>query len=174
MARTTHTITYQLCGHTARTQVSWEGKAADRDRKIAWIAETQRCDDCKAAQRAAEKAEWDAQAEGRAATSTLTGSDKQVAWAEQVRSHAAAAYAAVTDRLTNTEVAELLAELKRDDAATGQVNPDSIKRVRPYYNAERMTVEQVATVLAITEARWWIDHRREDAERLHAALLERS
>lgn len=68
-----YTVTYK-CGHTATIQLF--GKYDDRERKIAYY-KTIDCPECKA-KAAAEKATE----QGLAA---LTGSPKQVAWAEQIR-----------------------------------------------------------------------------------------
>lgn len=80
------TITH-ACGHTEEIQVF--GKRAERERKIAWL-EAQVCAEC----RAAEAAEA-SKATGMAA---LTGSPKQVAWAEDLRSETMGAIAATKTR----------------------------------------------------------------------------
>lgn len=69
-------ITYK-CGHTAEVQLY--GKYADREKKIAWYA-TINCPDCDASEQR-EKAE-------AAGLPQLTGSEKQIAWANRLRNDA--------------------------------------------------------------------------------------
>ena len=72
---------YQIthcCGHT-RT-VNLYGKTSDRNRTIEWL-ESQPCPDCKREEENAEAAKK-AEAAGRP---TLTGSEKQIAWANTLR-----------------------------------------------------------------------------------------
>lgn len=68
------------CGHTDR--VDLYGKGADRERKMAWL-ETEPCTKCREAaskeRQAKEAAEF---------TTQLKGSEKQVAWALDIRSNA--------------------------------------------------------------------------------------
>jgi hypothetical protein len=69
-----YTITYR-CGHTAEVQLY--GPYADREKKIAYY-KTINCPDCRA-----KAAGEDAQKKGYA---ELTGSAKQVSWANSIRS----------------------------------------------------------------------------------------
>ena len=68
-----YTITYR-CGHTAEVQLY--GKYEDRDKKIAWY-KTIDCPECRAKAR-----DEEAKVKGYA---ELTGSEKQVRWANDIR-----------------------------------------------------------------------------------------
>lgn len=68
------------CGHTDR--VDLYGKGADRERKMAWL-ETQPCTKCREAERAERSAKEAAEFQTQ-----LKGSEKQVAWALDIRSNA--------------------------------------------------------------------------------------
>lgn len=72
-----YNINYK-CGHKERKQLC--GKYVDRDRKIDWLA-TQLCPDCVAKRHAALAIER--------GYPQLTGSEKQIAWAIQLRNKAA-------------------------------------------------------------------------------------
>lgn len=83
------TITH-ACGHQEEIQVF--GKRADRERKIAWL-ESQVCAECRAAEAA--------EASKAAGMAALTGSAKQIAWAEDLRSETMDAIAALKTRTDN-------------------------------------------------------------------------
>lgn len=86
------TITH-ACGHQEEIQVF--GKRAERERKIAWL-EAQVCAECRAAEAA--------EASKAAGMAALTGSAKQIAWAEDLRSETMDAIAALKTR-TDDEAA---------------------------------------------------------------------
>lgn len=67
------TVTY-ACGH--KEDIAVFGKRADRERRIAWL-ESQPCAECRAAEAA--------EASKAAGMVALTGSAKQIAWAEDLR-----------------------------------------------------------------------------------------
>ncbi|MGI6117852.1 MAG: hypothetical protein ACOYBC_05625 [Bilifractor sp.] len=74
------------CGHTATIQLF--GKEADRQRKIKWFEENGLCPECYRAQKEAEKkeqAEADAKEADALGLAELTGSEKQIAWANSIR-----------------------------------------------------------------------------------------
>ena len=75
-----YTITHK-CGHTVTIQLF--GKYADRERRIASL-ENQECDECIRARENAAVAE----AKERRGLADLTGTDKQVAWANAIREYA--------------------------------------------------------------------------------------
>lgn len=86
------TITH-ACGHQEEIQVF--GKRADRERKIAWL-EAQVCAECRAAEAT--------EASKEAGMTTLAGSAKQIAWAEDIRGETMDAIAALKTR-TDDEAA---------------------------------------------------------------------
>lgn len=92
-----YTITY-ACGHTAEMQLY--GKESDRQKRIAWYA-TIDCPDCETNEAARQAAEN--------GYPILTGSEKQVAWANKIRNKAVAFY---------DEICKTLPEKNREAAAT--------------------------------------------------------
>lgn len=86
------TVTY-ACGHTEEIVVF--GKRADREKKIAWL-EAQLCAECRAAEAA--------EASKAAGMAALTGSPKQIAWAEDIRGKTMDAVATLKTR-TDDEAA---------------------------------------------------------------------
>ena len=133
------------CGHDEVHRLYGPGK--ERDRKIEWL-ETTICSECYKAQQAAARetaSKQAAKANADAGLPALTGSDKQVAWAETIRRP-------VVDALIKT----------RDKVASAN---------RPQWASERAHVEAVkalATVageiIAQTSAKWWIDNRNRFCE----------
>jgi len=78
-----YNVTYS-CGHTETIQLY--GNIEDRERKIKWLSENGLCPDCYKKQKAAERAvaiEFIKTECG--ILPTLEGSEKQVAWAEDIR-----------------------------------------------------------------------------------------
>lgn len=76
-----------ICGHTQVHQIYGTNAHGERDRKQAWLA-TCLCDDCYKAQQQAErdaKNAESAKANAEAHLPTLTGTPKQIAWAETIR-----------------------------------------------------------------------------------------
>ncbi|MFF5265469.1 hypothetical protein ACFY4C_41880 [Actinomadura viridis] len=120
-----------LCGHTATADITGPNTHDQRDRKADSLA-SQPCPDCSRAERDAARQQ---QAKAAAATATehgwppLTGSEKQVAWAEQLR---AAAIAEMGERLT------------------ARLDPDTAQRAHDCWTD---------AALRRTDASWWIDHR---------------
>lgn len=95
---------YQItraCGHEETIQIV--GPTKDRDRKVAF-EESKLCYDCWKARQAEERAAEAAKAAVEAQTSglpTLTGSEKQIAWAETIRkSHHDSLMAAAAHAIT--------------------------------------------------------------------------
>lgn len=86
------TVTY-ACGHTEEIVVF--GKRSDREKKIAWL-ESQLCAECRAAEAT--------EASKATGMTALTGSAKQIAWAEDIRRKSMDAIAALKTR-TDDEAA---------------------------------------------------------------------
>lgn len=114
-------ITYK-CGHSDNVQIYGTNVHGERDRKAAWYS-TINCPACKKA----EAAQWCADN----GCATLTGSDKQVYWAETIRREAIAGLELAADTIPATAT-----EAEREQAR------DIIDK----YKAE-------------TSAAWWIDNR---------------
>lgn len=72
-------VTYK-CGHTGTVELF--GKSSDRERKIAWYEGYCVCPECYAAEQAEKRSEE----VKKYALPDLSGTEKQVAWAEKIRS----------------------------------------------------------------------------------------
>lgn len=131
-------ITY-ACGHDGRIDIA--GPYKNRE----YLAERESrklCPECYSAKLAADRAAASAAAAEQAKATglpALTGSDKQIAWAETIRANAVA------------QLAKLSAYLDTADA-----NPAATEAQR---TAIRLGRDAIASALAQTEARAWIDGR---------------
>ena len=115
------------CGHEERIDLF--GKGSDRERKIAWFEKHGLCSACY-------KAEQQAKAAVRAAAwelPALTGTPKQIAWAERIRS----------DFFAKFEDME-----KEDGQSTAEAAAKD-ERFGSFF----------AWVKGQTESRFWIDHK---------------
>ena len=130
-----NTLKYE-CGHTTREQLY--GPMAQRERTIERALD-RLCPDCYAAKLEAERAEESAaaaEAAKDAGLPALTGSEKQIAWAESIRAK---------------QVAEL-SELDKALATAPAKTPDQL-------DAVRIGREVVADMIARTSAKDWIEGR---------------
>lgn len=126
------------CGHSEREQLY--GPEKDRQRKIEW-KERGMCPACyRAAQ--SQKAEQAANAAGLPA---LTGSDKQIAWAQTIR----AGHVALMDKW--------LAQVAAAKLWGGQALTPETEALRDLGIA--IANQLRAELLAETESRFWIDNR---------------
>ena len=115
------------CGHEERIELF--GKGSERERKIAWWEKHGLCSACY-------KAEQQAKAAARATAwelPALTGSPKQIAWAERIRS----------DFFTDFE------DLEKESGQTTAEAAAKDERFGAF----------LAWVKSQTEARFWIDHK---------------
>lgn len=130
------------CGHAQTHQLY--GRHAERERKLEWL-ETTLCSDCfvteRDAQHAAESATA-AELNAAAGLPSLTGSEKQIAWAESIRSK----FLTELDGL----VAKLSPAPELSEVAAGEIR-DAIVLLA---NEPRQQ----------SEARWWIDNRNRSAK----------
>ena len=126
-----YTVTYS-CGHDGVVELFGPGK--ERERKLEWYQNVAVCPECYKAQKQAEVAKAN---EGLVA---LTGSEKQVAWAMEIRGKY---LADLIERLEQTAKARFA----NVDADRLQVALEAAKA-----NA-RILVNKV------TEAKWWIDNQ---------------
>ena len=124
------------CGHTQTQHIYGTNSKGQRERMADWLARGL-CTDCYEAQRAAEYAEQTAQAKrGTAHLPALTGSDKQIAWAETIR-------AGAFNRLTKIE--------KYMQTHTNLSDKDQ----RHVDDA----IEIIADLLSTVDSRFWIGNR---------------
>ncbi len=129
---------HHICGHDAELQLYGPGK--ERERRLRWLA-TVPCMDCKRAAEQAARAEASVAAAAQAEIAglpNLTGSEKQVAWAETIRRDRLAQLDKVLDALR--QPASRLTEAGRADLFA------ALDRLAGEYRGQ-------------AEARWWIDHR---------------
>lgn len=94
-------IVKHTCGHQVEVQLF--GKYADREKRIAWL-ETQECDECRHAKANAEAATMK-EARG---LQDLTGSEKQVAWANTIREKAYKCLDTLTQFATNDQAKAMM------------------------------------------------------------------
>lgn len=145
------TITYS-CGHTGREQLY--GKHEARERTVAARAKYGLCEECAAKARDAQN-QRAAQTNAEAGLPSLSGTPKQIAWAETLR---AQAYRALTAEGT---AMELLRVFTRHAQRLG-VTPEMFKAT-PYAprDAAMTLMRSLVSKLfaAQTSASYWIDAR---------------
>ena len=174
---------HHACG-CVRT-VNLYGHHKDRERTIEWL-ETQECPECKR-QRENEESAAKAKAAGRP---ELTGSEKQIAWANTIREQTVEAISGGRKSATSRIL---------DIASTGVCQKDAVetvyerieKRLRKELNDDQPKIMDAAKAIAarlgddrtakvvelllaavntITEAKEWIDNR-DDAVRMLADIV---
>lgn len=118
------------CGHSEVVQIYGTNSHGERERKSSWM-ESKPCREC---ERVAQTATAKTQAEAMGLP-TLTGSEKQVAWAESLRA----------------EVVRLITKRVDEQAARTPVD-----REHEVVAARSAFAEAIAKH---TDARWWIDNR---------------
>ena len=116
------------------------GKASERERRIAWL-ESKPCRECERKARAAR-----AEEQGLPA---LAGTEKQVAWAVDIRERMLAEFAEFTR--SNIESAEARGAVTAEQAALAKANTERARKA----------IEQVP------DAKWFIDHRDEPMRSLY-------
>jgi hypothetical protein len=129
-------ITYQ-CGHIIHEQLY--GKTSERQRHMA-DAQYRLCPECYRAQQLAKATE----ANEAAGLPALTGSEKQITWAEQIR-------------------AKLMAELAEMEAMAVKSNGTEAQK--------QQLADAAATLRAKASAAYWIDSREQSARALIVAII---
>lgn len=108
------------CGHTEEHNIVGTNVHGERDRKIEWL-QSQVCSECYKAQKATERAEAAAAAAKQNANMPkLEGSEKQIAWAEQIRAKVLtpAIMTATPKADAPAEVVEALESIKNETSAS--------------------------------------------------------
>jgi len=126
-----------ICGHSEDMQIY--GPTRERQGKADWLA-SRDCAECYARKLQAQRAEASAQAAAQSAAAglpALTGSDKQVAWAESIRAAAVAILIPLRDKLRNPPRALSAEEI----------------------TAQSTAISIVEAALARTSAHEWIESR---------------
>lgn len=168
---------YFHCAGCGESVLTVGRNRSEADRQAAWHEEQEHlCEDCQASRRAEEGAAAVARS-AEAGLPALTGSDKQIAWAAQLREQALALLAdalpLVQHRLERSDEAATDAEL----AALRQRyvdRPHELALVADHARALFLAVDWrepgaaarlhalVQVIRAQTSAHWWIDHRSGD------------
>ena len=142
-----HYTINHTCGHSVEIQLF--GKMEDRYRRIEWL-ETQECEECKRAKaNAAAAAAKDARG-----LADLTGSEKQIAWANTIREGAYKALDLLAPFASEDKLMVLMDgfENKMDDKVKAQWIA-SVEKVKPLFDGWKAKMD------AHTDAKWWIDNR---------------
>lgn len=158
-----YSITYS-CGHTGT--VNLIGPHRDRDRKIKWFEETGLCPECWAEKVAADKAEQlrkITELNSGAGLPALTGTERQVAWAEKIRYN------------TIKNVPEWSHQFIRSKSFTAsQPFREELECfVRDNWPTETKLTEAITEFLSgHSEASWWIDHVADEGKRRYIDGVE--
>lgn len=130
-----YTITHS-CGHTQEHQIYGTNVRGERERKADYLAD-RTCSDCYQEQQAAERAAQSKQAKkDNADLPKLTGSEKQISWAETIRAKASAELKKIR------EFAASHSELSAEQQETIDAG-----------------LKIIDNTLANTDSRFWIDNR---------------
>ncbi len=151
------------CGHTDTIQLY--GKTSERESYLEWAKDNKLCPECWAAakQKAREEAsEQAAQENTEFGLPALTGTEKQVAWAETIRKEKAQHIFSV---LKNHE--KHLTKAREDqeyaDRMLKAFAEDGFGSIEDAFVAARAAAE---AILGEASAHWWIEHRDADIGRL--------
>lgn len=140
-----HGVTYS-CGHEGT--ITLFGPYRERERKLNWYHDSALCPDCYRAKIEKERIEASqaaAVANAGQGLPALSGSPKQIAWAETIRAEAIKA------------LDEFISKLKsRLEQATAANHPEAEKAS----NLMEVAYKHVASIKAHIEAHWWIEHRQ--------------
>lgn len=129
------------CGHTETVELF--GNANDRERKIEYL-KTCKCHECEAAEKAAKLARFNSDN----ALPALTGSEKQVNWADSLR-----------EKRFN-EVDEFAAKRKAQNAKVLEAHPELTEKCEEANANLDAEVAKIKSWLSTkTDARFWIDNR---------------
>lgn len=147
------------CGHTETIQLF--GKTSERERWIEWAEQNKVCPECyeKQKKEARQVATWAAAKEAdENGLPTLSGSDKQIKWAETIR----AEKLAEIDRLIaplDTNMAKVAADPALLEKANSKAVDDGFADFADSGECLKATVNQIKSN---DSAKWWIDNRGEN------------
>jgi hypothetical protein len=150
-----YTITYS-CGHTGEIQLF--GKMDERDRKIAWLEREGLCPECYKARKEQEHAEATEKAKQETADldlPELTGSERQIAWAETIR--AKAAKIDIPD--FHAELANAYHALTTDAEAKAKIDARLAALPSGEEGVRILMGWHTDQVRKHTDAHWWIEKR---------------
>lgn len=145
------------CGHDEVVQLV--GKHAERDRKLAWLA-TQDCSECRKAAFNSANAARAEQVKGSFGSEwpALTGSEKQVAWAETIR---ASLLPAATATMIETE------GRMEEARASGQYSAEQVAEAEVMLGLMGDTLHYIRNQAS---SRFWIDNKSATPERFLLTL----
>lgn len=135
-----YTITHS-CGHDETHQL--QGKVNSRERKAEWL-KSQPCTACRKAAEAADRAEANAKAaEANAAAGLpeLTGSPKQIAWAETIRAQQ------IAD--ADSTISTMEGNMSKAPEGQAEIAEKLLDAAKAIYQE----------IKGQAEASWWIDRR---------------
>lgn len=144
------------CGHTEQVQIYGTDVHGERRSKAEWMARFP----CRACQVAARQADQEARAELALALAAvhdwpeLTGSDKQIRWAADIR---ATWIAETVDRVAGIRPAD--PERVLDGVMRQMGRRGLTRRIRADADRDPIVGLYAAVALRQTAARWWIDRR---------------
>ncbi len=133
---------YQIahtCGHNEEVNITGTNVHGERERRAAWLESKP----CRACERAAQSTAAQAVAVADRLPD-LTGSEKQIAWAERIRAEVLAS------------IDQFFAAARREAEKMNEVAKLEIEMTRQYQPL-------IVRVRSQTSASWWIDHRGESA-----------
>jgi len=135
------------CGHQVEIQLF--GKYEDREKRIAYL-ETCECYECRKAKDNAAAAA----AKEERGLPDLTGSEKQIAWANTIREKAYEALDCLMPFASVEKLKVLVGHWRRDmDAQMKEKCLASTEIIKPLFDGFKNKMD------AQTEAKWWIDNR---------------
>lgn len=143
------------CGHIETEQLY--GKTSERERYVEWAKDNKLCPECyREAKELHQKEESlkAATANSEAGLPPLTGTEKQIAWAETIRAERIkeidAATASYDDKLKN------MADKNLMDKANARALEDGFLSLEDAFICGK---EATKAIKGITSAHWWIDNR---------------
>lgn len=146
-----YNVTYK-CGHEGQVQLY--GKTKDRERKLEWMSNNVLCDDCQKTEFARQNA---AAANHNAAIGLpeLSGSPKQIAWAESLR---AKCYKALTADDAIVNILKMVVRHAKRLELTNEIIQASAYNTPE--TARKLMGDLITKLFASkTAASWWIDRR---------------
>lgn len=156
-------VTYS-CGH--KGSVSLFGPTKERDSKLGWYERTAVCPDCYKTQKESERRQKDEQAKqftDSMGLPKLSGSEKQIAWAESIRAEKLPKAKTAIDKMVTD--AEGLKKFTDD--------PDKLSRLTELDTARRkLSNGFLENITNQASAKWWIDNKDLTVNQLYTDYIK--